>query len=281
MGIVADAIEEGLNNFLKGLTNDIIRISTSTTNSTSPTGTAGMDLIYEVATYTPNPFTFSPVIALKSFAEDVFFEALAFILILAVISFIIHRMTVPQAASIRNLTGINLGSGINKVLFVVVGGIGIFAFESAFLWMVLLINDELSKAIILPSLNAIAMSPDNLFLYIFLGVSYSFLMFCFYFRTLIILFWAAFGIIIGALMLIPKTQNWAVNAHYYLIQMVFMQFAIVAWYSFCIVIIKGCPEEMQNACYLMMVLVSMYFSYKFIFGIDIIKTAGKVVKYAV
>ena len=168
-------------------------------------------------------------------------------------------MSVPAAAKLNDALGFNLGTGINKLLFACAAGIFVFAFEICFLWVVLSVNDELSKAVILPSLNAVAFDPENLLLYMFLGLAYGVLMLCFYFRTLIILFWAGFGVLIGLLLIPKKTQDWALNAHYYLIQIVFYQFAIVAWYSFCIILIQGVPLEMQKVMYLIMVVVSVYF----------------------
>jgi hypothetical protein len=276
---VSSSISAGIETFIRGLVDDIVSISVSSTNSTQMNQNVGVDLIYSVATFTPNPFSYGPIFELKRISEDVYFEALGFMMMLTAISAALHYVSVPAAAKLNEALGLNLGAGINKLLFACAAGIFIFAFEMCFLWVVLSVNDELSKAVILPSLNAIAFNPENLLLYVFLGLAYGVLMLCFYFRTLIILFWAGFGVLIGLLLIPKKTQDWALNAHYYLIQIVFYQFAIVAWYSFCIILIQGVPFEMQKVMYLIMVLVSVYFSYKFIFGINIIKSAGKAAKY--
>lgn len=277
---VSTSISAGIEGFIKGIVDDIVSISISSTNSTQLTQDVGVDLIYSVATFTPNPYTYGPVQQLKQISNNIYLEVLSFLLILTAISVIIHYMSAPTAAKINEKMGFNFGAGINNLLFACAAGIFILAFEYAFLWVVLSINDELSKAVILPSLNAISFDPENLILYVFLGLAYGVLMLCFYFRTLIILFWSGFGVLIGLLLIPKKTQDWALNAHYYLIQIIFFQFAIVGWYSFCIILIQGVPLDMQKIMYLIMVLVSVYFSYKFIFGINIIKAAGRVVRYA-
>lgn len=276
---VSNSISLGIESFIRGLVDDIVGLSVSTTGTTGTNEGFGVDLIYSVATFTPNPFLYSPVNYLKDLANDIYFEALFFIFSLAFVGALIHYVFPQAAVQINESIGFSMGTGIKKLLAVCAGGIGIFAFESCFLWLVLSINDELSKAIILPSLNAISFDPENLVLYTILGLAYGILMLCFYFRTLIILFWAAIGVLVGILLLPSKTQTWAINAHYYLIQMVFYQFVIVAWYSFCIILIQGVPVEMQKVMYVIMVFVSIYASYKFIFGINIITAAGKAVKY--
>jgi hypothetical protein len=278
---ISASIASGIEQFIRGLVDDFVGISVSSTSASMPTGSIGLDTIYSAATFTPNPYAFGPVQVLRKTAEDVYFEVFGFILILTVIAFVVHRMSITHAAALNTATGVNIGSGFNKLVFACAAGFGIFIFESVFLWMFLLINDELSKIIMLPSLNAIAFTPDNLSLYVMMGFAYGILQFCFYYRILIIMFWAAFGIVIGILIIPQKTQDWALNAHYYLIQIIFFQFAMIAWYTFCIVIIQACPVDMRGALYVIMVLASIYFAYKFIFGVNIIKAAGRAVKYAV
>lgn len=276
---VSNSISLGIESFIRGLVDDIVGLSVSTTGTTGTNEGVGVDLIYSVATFTPNPYASSQVHYLKSIANDIFFEALIYIFMFATIGALIHYVFPQAAVQINESIGFSMGTGIKKLLAVCAGGIGIFAFESCFLWLVLSINDEMSKNIILPSLNAVSFNPENLVLYTILGLAYGILMLCFYYRGLIILFWAAIGVVVGILLLPSKTQTWAINAHYYLIQIVFYQFAIVAWYSFCIILIQGMPLDMQRGMYVIMVFVSIYASYKFIFGINIITAAGKAVRY--
>jgi hypothetical protein len=168
---VSSSISAGIETFIRGLVDDIVSISVSSTNSTQMNQNAGVDLIYSVATFTPNPFSYGPIFELKRISEDVYFEALGFLMMLTAISAALNYVSVPAAAKLNEALGFNVGAGINKLLFACVAGIFIFAFEMCFLWVVLSVNDELSKAVILPSLNAIAFNPENLLLYVFAALS--------------------------------------------------------------------------------------------------------------
>ena len=282
---VATAFKEGLDRFVIGLVDSFLETTVSDEYG-ADNGSIALDAIYSIGTYTINPFEMEGLQEFKDVALDLFFDMWEFILLLTIIIVIVMILfPTDNLASLYNSTGFDSISGFKTIIFILIFGIFVLMCESMFIWLVLKVNDEFSKSIIVGSLNAVAFTPDNIVLYSIMGLAYGLLALCFIYRTFIIMFFFSTSPIFGAMLLFPGTQEFAIKAHMYFIQIVFYQFAIVVWYSFCILILDITDNNMvvdnsYTGYYLIMVLVSVYASYRFIFHLDFVRMGSQITRIA-
>lgn len=280
---VATSFKEGLDRFVIGLVDSFLETTISDEYGTGE-GSIALDAVFSFGTYTINPFEMEGLQKFKDVMLDLFFDIWEFLLLLTIIIVIVMILfPTDNLASLYNSTGFDSVSGFKTIIFVLIFGIFVLMCESVFIWLVLKVNDEFSKSIILGSFNAVAFTPGNIILYSIMGLAYGLLALCFIYRTFIIMFFFGTSPIFGVMLLFPGTQEFAIKAHMYFIQIVFYQFAIVLWYSFCIFVLdiagKGViAYNIYTGYYLIMVLISVYASYRFIFHLDFVRMGSQITR---
>lgn len=278
---VTNSIADGIDLALIRLTNGFVNSAVANEYGVGEgynNSNIALDAIFSIATYTPNPFEMPVLAEMRADMKSFFFDIWWILILIAMITFgFLFIFSIDSFSSIYDATGFDAGKQLKLLLLIIIGGLLIVMFEMAFVWITLLICDEFSKAVMMGSLNAIAISPDNVVLYVIMGFAYGALWLCFEYRALVIMFFSVISFVFGAMLLYPPTSNWSWKAHLYFIQIVFFQFAIVLWYCFCIILISSSPGP-KGSIYIIMVLVSIYMSYKFIFKLDFIRMAGQVTR---
>jgi len=280
---VSSSVAKSGDIFLVKLVNGFIYTSVSSeygVGDSYENSSIALDAIFTVATYTPNPFAFTFLDELRDHIRTMYIDLWWLLVQLGVAGFLVMFLLSRNTFSlVYEATGFDIATNLKRVFLIVVGGFFVLAFELAFVWIVLTLCNELTKSMMMGSLNAIVFTPDNLSLYLSMGVAYALLGLCFEYRGLVIIFFSVVSYLFGALLLHPSTQEWAINAHLYFIQIVIFQFAIVLWYTFCIVCINYIPGTGYGT-YTIMILASVYMSYKFIFKLDFVRMAGQVTRVA-
>lgn len=275
---VANAFADGAELTLLRLTNAWLEMTVGTEYGTGDptTKSIALNAIVEAATFTYDPFKMP---LLKDFQDDminIFYE-LWWLCFLIVIIFVLLAMVlgVHSLSAIHENTGFSMHDGFKKISLVLIGGVFVLILENAFVWCALSLCSDLSTSMMYPSLNAIAFTPSNIVLYIIMSFAYGLLYLCFAYRTAVIMFFFATSFIFGIFLFVPSLAGFAWKVHLYFIQLVFYQLAVVLWYTFCIVLL-GIVNLDTSSYYIIMVLVSVWLSYRFIFHLDFVRGAALV-----
>jgi len=273
---VSTAIANGVDLFLLRLTNAWLDTTVSTEYGTGDPNnkSVALDAIVSIASFTPNPFAMPMLQELQDSFKNVFYDLwwLAFLIVIICVLFALV-LSVHSLSAIHETTGFSIHDGFKKIAMVQIGGVFVLILENAFIWCTLVLCSDLSKSIMMGSLNAIAFTPDNLVLYIVMSAAYGLLYLCFAYRGAVIMFFFSTSVLFGVLLFVPALSNFAWKAHLYFIQIVFYQLAVILWYTFCIVLLQIYGFD-NSTFYLIMVLVSVWLSYRFIFHLDFVRGAG-------
>jgi len=273
---VANAFANGGKMFFMDLTDSFVNMTVSSSYGIDGAkgDNIGLDAIFSIATLTLNPFEMDAVLELKDIAIGVFFDVwwLLF-LVLLVSALVVFVMPLDAIAQVNDIFGYDFLYAIKMAFYLLIGGIFVLMLELTFVWCVLKLNEEITSSIMMGSLNAIASTPDNWVLYCVMGIAYALLFLCFVFRAVVITMFTGLSPLIGLLVIFSPTSNMGWNLHMYFIQMVFYQMVVVLWYGCCVILASAMPQFM-DAIYQIMVLLSIWLSYRFIFHLDFVRGAG-------
>jgi len=278
---VSVAFANGGKKFFMDLTDSLVDLCSTPSNKIEGMNgeSTGLDGIITIATFTPNPYKMDAVKELRVQAEGIFFDVWWYIIILMVIgALLIMVMPLGAIVQVNEVFGFDTYYAVKQLFCVIVGGIFVFMLEMAFVWCVLVLNNEITNSIVMGSLNAIASTPDNWVLYCVMGIAYALLYLCFVYRAVVIVMFAGLSLLAGILLIFPPTSHIGWKMHLYFIQLVFFQLVVVLWYGCCIIVAYAMPPVFMDAIYQIMVLISIWLSYKFIFHLDFVKGAGSVLK---
>lgn len=281
---VSTAISTGIASFFVDLTDQFINMSVSSSygmeGMEGNPGNVGLDAIFTIATFTPDPFEMPLVIKMRTMATGVFFDVWWLIIIFMLIgALVVCVMPLGAIIQVNDSLGYDFLYALKMAFGVIIGGIFVLMLEMAFVWVCLVVNKDITAAIMMGSLNAIASSPDNWVLYCVMGIAYALLYLCFVYRAIVITMFAGLAPLIGLATIFPPTSNIGWNLHMYFIQMVFYQMIVVLWYSCCVIIVSAMPQ-FQDAIYQIMVFISIWISYKFLFRIDFVRGAATIGRLA-
>jgi len=275
---VSTAIANGVDLFILRLANAWLEMTVSTDYGTGdPTNKSiALDAIFSIATYTPDPFKMPVLQELQNNMKNIFYDFWWLSFLIVIIGVLLAMvLSVNSISALHDTTGFSMHGGLKKTSLVLIGGVFVLILENAFVWCVLVLCSDLSKSVMMGSLNAIAFTPGNLVLYVVMSFAYGLLFLCFAYRSAVIMFFFCTSFLFGVLLLVPGLSNFAWNAHLYFIQIVFYQFAVVLWYAFCIVMLQIAGMD-SDLYYILMVLVSVWLSYRFIFHLDFVRGAGRI-----
>lgn len=278
---VSGAFSKGISLFFVDLTDQFVNMTVSSygiEGIKSDIKQVGLDGILAIATFTPNPFKMEAVQELRVMATNTFFDVWWLLFLVMLIgALVVFVMPLGAIVQVNDMVGYDFLYAIKMAYCLLIGGIFVLMLEVTFVWVCLVINEEITASIMMGSLNAIAGNPTNWVLYCVMGIAYALLYLCFVFRAVVITMFAGLAPLIGLLTIFPPTANMGWNLHMYFIQMVFYQLIVVLWYTCCVILASAMPE-FQDAIYQIMVFVSIWLSYRFIFHLDFVKGAGSVLK---
>ena len=273
---IANSFADGAELTLVRLTNAWLEITVSTEYGIGDPNnkSIALDSIVSIATFTPDPFAMPLLQELQDSFKRVFYDVwwLCFLIVIICVLFA-FVFSVYSLSAIHETTGFNMHDGFKKISLVLIGGVFVLILENAFVWCALVLCSDLSRSIMMGSLNAIAFTPDNIVLYIVMSGAYGLLFLCFTYRSAVIMFFFSTSFIFGVLLFMPSLSNFAWKAHLYFIQLVFYQLAVIMWYTFCIVMLQIFSLD-TSSYYIIMVFVSVWLSYRFIFHLDFVRGAG-------
>jgi len=271
----SEAVTEGIEGIFISIADKIFECSVS--GFDGPTDNVTVAYIYNMATFTLNPFNSINYDSVIHFSATIYKECFVLIMLIAFIMLIITHYKSDIAYKIEALTGVNIGNKSNELLKTGIYGISIAVFIYAFIYFILYFNDILTKAVMLNMLDSIAPTPDNFILYFMMAVAYGFMMVFFGLRTLVIGLFFGFAFLIGLGLLVPPIKQTAENICAYFVQIVFFQFIIVAYFSVSVIVIKSLelPSTNELFMYTIMLFGGVYLGIKMMFGTGVIRCAGK------
>ena len=273
----SDIITLGLEGFVVSLSDEIFSMSFSGYDDSAGYGTVGY--IYNIATYTPDPFQSEAVTEFIDFSKSIFQDGYHIILIFAFIFALILHFKPSALQQLGALTGMDVGSRTNIFFRTAINGIVILIAMYTCIYLVLEINDFLTKSVMISIVDEIAPTLDNYVLYFFMAIAYLFMGFFFSIRTLVIFLFVGFGFLIALALLISFTHDAAMGLCAYFTQTVFFQFIIVLYFSACVVIIQEVTTpiypDSEETMYTIMIFGGVLLGIKMMFGTKVIKWAGR------
>lgn len=274
---VAKAFTDGIEGFFILAADTMFSMSFGGYDNSAGNNTIG--IIYNIASYTPDPMKSTIVIEFMDYSKSVFKACYPILLLCAMIAVLINHYKIDIAQRFAQATGVNIGSKSNILVKKAIDGLIIAFMMYMFILFVLTVNNLLTKSIMFNMLEVVSPTPDNFILYFFMAIAYLILGFFFSMRILILYLFCGFALIIGLCILIDYTNEAALKLCAYFVQIVFFQFIIVLYFSACILIIKaintvaGTTED--STMYTVMILGGVYISIKMMFGTGVIQWAGK------
>ena len=270
------AISNGIENFFVSLADSIFDMSFSGFDDTEGNGTVGY--IYNIASYTPNPFE-SPVVQdLINWSKSIFASAYPILLLCAFIAVLLTHYKTGALQQIEQITGVKVGTKSNMLARKAIDGIIVAMFMYIFIYFVLTLNDILTKSVMGGIIDSVAPTPDNIILYIMMAICYLFMWIFFILRILVLYLFCGFALVIGFCLLIDFTKETAISICTYFVQIVFFQFITVLYFATCVLIIKEVTHPLDIYCqrmmYTVMLLGGVYIAIKMMFGTKVIKWVG-------
>lgn len=272
-----EAISEGMDEFCISKADQIFSLSFSGFDDSAGTNSVGY--IYNIASYTPNPFESSVVKQFTDYSKELFKSCYPIIILSAFIVMLVTHYKADSLQQFSQAMGIKLAGKSNILSKKAYDGIIIAIFMYIFIYFVLAINDYLTKSVMISILDVVSPSPDNLVLYCMMAIAYGVMWFFFSVRTLVIYLFCGFALIIGLGLLVDFTKEKATDICAYFTQAVFFQFIIVLYFSSCILIIKEITSPLdfdgQSVWYTVMIIGGVYLGIKMMFGTGVIRFAGR------
>ena len=269
------AISSGIKGFFIELSDTIFDMSFSGYDDSEGYKTEGY--IFNIASYTPNPFQ-SPVVQdFIVFSKSIFKSAYPILLLCAFIAVLLTHYKTNALQEFEQMTGVNIGSKSNILVKKAIDGIVVAVFMYIAIFFVLTLNNILTKAVMGGVLDSVSPTPDNFILYLIMALCYLVMGFFFTLRTLILFLFCGFALIIGFCLLIDYTKESAIGLCAYFTQVVFFQFITVLYFSASILIIKALSHGAHDSdmlMYTVMLLGGVYLGIKMMFGTKIIRFVG-------
>ena len=273
----SDIITEGIEGFIISFSDELFSMSFSGYDNTTGYGTIGY--VYNIATYTQDPFQSEAVEEFVDFSQEFYKDCFNIILIAAFIAALILHFKPNALQQLGELTGIDVSGGSNIFIRTATKGIVIAMTMYTFIYLVLEINDFATKAVMISIIDEITPTADNYVLYLAMAIAYACMGFFFSIRTLVIFLFVGFAFIVGVCLLIKYTHDAAMGACAYFVQTVFFQFIIVLYFSACIIIIQEVTTPIypasESTMYIVMVIGGVLLGIIMMFGTKVIRWTGR------
>lgn len=272
----ATAISAGIEAFLINMAD--MMFSTEFGGYANEAGYGPIGYIYNIASYTYNPFSFVITDDLIDYSKSVFKASYPILLLGAAIATLVLHYRSDVLSKLEQLTGVKVGRGANILSQKALGGVAVAVFTYIFIFFVLELNNILTKSVLISIIDVISPTPDNVLLYLMMGFGYILLGFFFTIRTLVIFLFCGFAYLVGLGLLIDFTHETCMKICAYFVQCVFFQFIMVIYFSACIMIIKAIVPAVnvpgQTNMYLVMILGGVYLAIKLMLGTKVIRFVG-------
>ena len=274
------AISGGIEDFFISLSDQMFDMSFSGFDDAEGKGTTGY--IYNIASYTPDPFSSPTVQGSIVWSKSVFAASYPILLLCAFIAVLLTHYKTDALRQIEQITGVHIGNKSNILARKAIDGIIVAVFMYIFIYFVLTLNDILTKTVMSGIIDTVAPSPSNVILYFMMAVCYLIMGIFFSLRILVLYLFCGFALVIGFCLLIYFTKETAISVCTYFVQIVFFQFITVTYFSISILIIKEVTSHIdplgQMLMYTVMLLGGVFIAVKMMLGTKIIRwvgTAGK------
>ena len=275
-------ITAGINQFVRGIGDDAINAGFEITNVTGTPieGGTTINAIFKIASWTYNPYNNQGIIDIIKFTMTVW-GVLMLISILAGLIWVNIQDTKPNTAqSISFITGVNTNTAFSHYINNIKDSLLIAIFSHIMIYLILALNLVLSRMILYTLVDVIAPSPENIILYLAMGVTYLVMAIFFLIRFFVINIFVAFAPLLGILYTANYfTKSIAEKAFTLFCTMVFMQTIIVFFTAVGILAIKEMDPIYQHApgpyIVLMMLLVAV--ATIMMFGWIFIKKSAKTI----
>lgn len=278
---VSDAIANGGVQFVNRCSDNMMNMSVYSTiidKSGQQSTTSGgiTDIIINMGSFSPNPYQFDEVITFREYIIDILLKpVIKLILVLIAILTLLVYLVPSAAAKLHDITGINsanvLKTQISKIALI----IGIIVLSNVFVFVMLALNDSMTKQVFSAIINQITPTPDNFILYFMISMAYFLLSFFYAWRILVIFLYAIFAELILLCLVFDSTRKFGENITKYFIQTVFFQFIMMCYFVACIMIISLFPyiPQVQISLYLVMVLASVIIAFRLTWGVTLFNKA--------
>lgn len=282
---VADSITRGCEGLFISIADTIFDMSFAGYNDSAfggvddSAGKGTVGYIYNIATYTPDPMNYQITKDFISFSKSIYAACYPILLLGAIVATLINHYKVDVAQRFAQATGINIGSKSNLLLKKATDAIIIALLMYVFIYLVFVLNNVMTKAVMISVLDSVAPTPDNYVLYFMMAIAYLIMGFFFSMRTLVMFLFCGFAFLVALCLLIEYTKEAAVNVIAYFVQTVFFQFFIVLYFSASILIIKAVVNPLDiiglETMYTIMIIGGVYLGLKMMWGIGVIRYVGK------
>jgi len=271
------AISNGIEAFFISAADSMFEMSFSGFDNSAGLGTVG--LVYNAASYTPNPMDAEITQDFIEFSKTIFKSMYPILLLCAFIALLLTHYQTGVLRRLEEITGVNVGTKSNILATKALHGIIVAVFMYMFIFLIFKLNDVLTKAVMIQIIDVISPTPDNFILYFMMGVSWLCMGFFFSIRILILYLFCGFAFIIGLCLLIDYTKDTAAGLCAYFVQIVYFQFFTVLYYSACILIIKEVTSPTypagEQTMYVVMIIGGVYIAVKMMFGTKVIRIVGR------
>ncbi len=233
-------IKKGMDMWVRSIGDSMIELGNGGNQSVNSTETPG--LIFRMITFTIDPFSLNWV---KDWwgTMVIFYTFVVFLIILGGAAWVlIHSMFPDTAQRIDWMTDSNFSNfHFNKWLGNIVKSL-FFPYGTYFgIYVILQLNYVISGLITAQTLEAVPPTTDNIVAYIMMALTYLGLSIIMGIRNIMIVLFAAGGLGLAALYLIPQLEDLIVNIFYYFLIIVFMQPLLIFIAAVGVTFIKNLP----------------------------------------
>lgn len=267
------AVKNGITSFLYYIGDAMMGINgeTALTNGTAANATQSPGMIFDMITYTIDPFSM-PFVQGWWGTSLVFFVMVAlsyillgggFALLATKFPSVMERLAWLESGTYQSNFQLKewFSSVILALLFPFITYFGIYVILEICYVVTALLTDS--------ALEAVPPTADNIIAYLFMSFAYLVLSILMGIRTLVIVLFAAGGLMLAALFLIPSLKGLVHNIFMYVLLLIFMQPILVFVAAVGVVLLKNIPPSLQfytPALYISLIIVMMLIGVIFIFG---------------
>lgn len=275
-------ITAGINQFFRGMGDDAMNAGFEITNVTGAPieGGTTINMIFKIASWTYNPYNNQGIVDIIKFTMTIW-GVLMLISILAGLIWVNIQDSKPNTAqSISFITGVNTNTAFSHYINNIKDSLLIAIFSHIMIYLILALNLVLSRMILSTLVDVIAPSPENILLYLAMGVTYLIMAIFFLIRFFVINIFVAFAPLLGILYTANYfTKSIAEKAFTFFCTMVFLQTIIVFFTSVGILAIKGMGSiyPCKPAPYIVLMMLLVIIATIMMFGWFFIKKSVKTV----
>jgi len=210
-------IEEGINNWITSIADDMYNSSIQFSNTTDTNNS-----LIKILSCTHNPYEDERVQKYRKTFSLFFLIGCVFYILggLIIVAWSLLRERHSVLGPIHKHTPRDYMIGLGKLLLIMIG-------TDIFIIMLLLLESALSSCILMATVTTVPPDSSHVALYFLLAFGHLFLMIFIAWRTIVISVGVVIARLIGLGLAIPETQGFAYSALVYFVKMVFMKVVLL------------------------------------------------------